>query len=96
MRTRKGAIRAKRGRPFQEKIYLLCQRRYTYFADEVYLLLKVSSIALPFQPEDIHKKSLDILSQVSKHTSPFIFRYFTIYVDILFFLGGGVFYMKRT
>ena len=28
---------------FSEKIYLLAQRRYTYFADEVYLLWKISS-----------------------------------------------------
>ena len=30
------------------------------------------------------KKGLDILHKVSKHTLPFIFRYFAIYVDILF------------
>ena len=30
------------------------------------------------------KKGLDIPRQVSKHTLPFIFRYFAIYVDILF------------
>ena len=34
--------------------------------------------------EKARKKGLDILRQVSKHTSPFIFRYFAIYVDILF------------
>ena len=30
------------------------------------------------------KKGLDIPRQVSKHTLPFIFRYFAIYVNILF------------
>ena len=34
--------------------------------------------------EKARKKGLDILRQVSKHTLPFIFRYFAIYVDILF------------
>ena len=38
--------------------------------------------------EKARKKGLDILRQVSKHTLPFIFRYFAFYVDILF---GGCF-----
>ena len=39
--------------------------------------------------EKARKKGLDILRQVSKHTLPFIFRYFAIYVDILF-LGYSI------
>ena len=34
---------------------------------------------------------VNIPCQVSKHTLPFIFRYFAIYVDILFL---GVFFLK--
>ena len=52
MRTRMGGGRTEPGSHFLEKIYLLCPRRYTYFADEVYLLLKVSSIALLFRVEN--------------------------------------------
>ena len=83
--------------PFLERIYLPCQRGYTYFAREVYPLWKVSTtsvewhvmLGIPFLIIFSHtghtlKKHLKILGCLCLDTLPFIFRYFAIYLNILF------------